>query len=104
MARIRIRQKSVVTTIDSFHNALNCMNRRLENNFLLNRNENVLEYSRTKEAQNLSLHGCYSNQNGQKQTKLDRNDINQFPRLPKQLKSNAGKPFPYFATQKTTGQ
>ena len=56
-------KKFVVAAISFFDKTINCMSSRLENNCLLSRNENVLEHSRTKEAQNSFQHGCYGNQN-----------------------------------------
>ena len=75
----------VVATINSFHEALDCMNSRLEGIGSLNRNENVVEYSRRNAAKQSSTNGCHDNQNGQKRTRLDRNERKQFSRLPKQL-------------------
>ena len=44
--------------------------------------------------------GCYSNQNGQKRTKLDRNEKKQFPRLQKQLNTAVQhKPILFLSTQ-----
>ena len=82
-------QMFVVTTINFFHKAIDCVSSTLKINRLLNRNGNVLEHSRTKEAQNSSLHGpwCYGNQNGHKRPKLKRNDTNQLLRSFKQLNS-----------------
>ena len=75
----------VVATINSFHEALDCMNSRLEGIGSLNRNENVVECSRRNAAKQSSTNGCHDNQNGQKRTRLDRNERKQFSRLPKQL-------------------
>ena len=41
--------------------------------------------SRRNAKKQSSSNGCYSNQNGQKRTKLDRNERKQFSRLQKQL-------------------
>ena len=47
-------EKFVVATINSFHEALDCMSSRLKGTGSLNRNENVLECSR-RNAENQSL-------------------------------------------------
>ena len=78
-------EKFVVATINSFHEAFDCWNCRLKASRSLNRNENVLECSRRNARKQSSSNGCYSNQNGQNRTKLDRNERKQFPRLQKQL-------------------
>ena len=78
-------EKFVVATINSFHEAFVCWNSRLKESRSLNRNENVLECSRRSARKQSSSNGCYSNQNGQNRTKLDRNERKQFPRLQKQL-------------------
>ena len=78
-------EKFVVATINSFHEAFDWRNSRLEETGSLNRNENVLECSRRNAKKQSSSNGCYSNQNGQKRTKLDRNERKQFSRLQKQL-------------------
>ena len=84
-------EKIVVARFNSFHEALECMNSRLENIGRHKRNENFLVCSRRNVAKNSSLSGCYGNQNGQKPTKLDRHEKNQFSRLPKQLNSSSQK-------------
>ena len=78
-------EKFVVATINSFHEAFDCWNSRLTETGSLNRNENVLECSRRNAKKQSSSNGCYSNQNGQKRTKLDRNERKQFSRRQKQL-------------------
>ena len=78
-------EKFVVATINSFHEAFDCWNSRLKASRSLNRNENVVECSRRNARKQSSSNGCYSNQNGQNRTKLDRNERKQFPRLQKQL-------------------
>ena len=78
-------EKFIVATINSFHEALDCMNSRLEGIELLDRNKNVLELSRKNVAKQSPINGCHDNQNGQKRTKLDRNETKQFSRLPNQL-------------------
>ena len=78
-------EKFVAATINSFHEALDCMNSRLEGIGSLDRNENVLECSKRNVAKQSSINGCHDNQNGQKRTKLDRNERKQSSRLPKQL-------------------
>ena len=69
-------ERFVVATTNSFHEALYCMSSRLESTVSLNRNENVLEYSRRIVAKQSSLSGCYGNQNGEKRTKLNRGHPN----------------------------
>ena len=51
-------ERFVVATINSFHEALYCMSSRLERIGSLNRNENVLEYSRRNVAKQSSLSVC----------------------------------------------
>ena len=73
-------EKFVVTSIESFHKALDCLNSRLSDHDRLDRNENVLEYSRIDQNvsnQNTSSTRCYGNQNGPKRTKHDRNERNE---------------------------
>ena len=73
-------EKLVVTSIESFHKALDCLNSRLSDHDRLDRNKNVLEYSRIDKNvsnQNTSSTRCYSKQNGPKRTKLDRNERNE---------------------------
>ena len=64
-------EKFVVATINSFHEALDCMNSRVEGIGSL---ENVLECCKRNVAKQSSINGCHDNQNGQKRTKLDRNE------------------------------
>ena len=93
-------EKFVVATINSFHEALDCISSRLKGIGLLDRNENVLECSRRNAEKQSSSNGCYSNQNGQKRTKLDRNERKQFPRLPKQSNTTVkDKPITFLSTQ-----
>ena len=57
-------EKFVVTSIESFHKALDCLNSRLNDQDRLDRNENVLEYSRFDQNvsnKNTSSTRCYSN-------------------------------------------
>ena len=65
------------------------MSSRLESTGTLNRNESVLRHSRRNVAKQSSLSGCYGNQNGQKRTKLDRNEKKQLPRPSKKLNSSS---------------
>ena len=70
-------EKFVVTSIQSFHKALDCLHSRLSDHDRLDRNENVLEYSRKDQNvsnQNMSSNSCYGNQNGLKWTRHDRNE------------------------------
>ena len=73
-------EKFVVKSIESFHKAVDCLNSRLNDQDRLDRNENVLEYSRFDQNvsnKNTSSTRCYSNQNGPKRTKHDRNERNE---------------------------
>ena len=97
----QLEEKFVVAKIYSFHKASHCMNSRLKNNYLLNRNENIVEITRRNGVNNSSPQDYYGNLNGQKRTKLDRNEINQFSRLSKQQFSNKIKHFLSVLTQKT---
>ena len=93
-------EKFIVATINSFHEALDCMNSRLKETGSLDRNENVLECSRRNAKKQSSSIGCYSNQIGQKRTELDRNERKQFPRLQKQLNTAVQlKPITFLSTQ-----
>ena len=67
-------ERFVEAAINSFHKALYYMSSRLESTGSLNRNANILENSRRNFAKQSSLSCCYGNQNGQKQTTLDRNE------------------------------
>ena len=70
-------EKFVVTSIESFHKALDCLNSRLRDHDRLDRNEKNLEYSKIDQNasnQNTSSTRCYGNQNGSKRTKHDRNE------------------------------
>ena len=76
------------------------MNSRLEGIGSLNRNVNVLECSRRNAEKQSSVNGCHDNQNGQKRTRLDRNDRKQFSRLPKQLNTTVqDKQITFLSTQ-----
>ena len=93
-------KKFVVATINSFHEALDCMNSRLKETGSLDRNETLLECSRRNAKKQSSSNGCYSNQNEQKRTKLERNERKQFPRLQKQLNTAVQhKPIIFLSTQ-----
>ena len=77
----------VVTSIQSFHKALDCLSSRLgETN--QNIDINVLEHSGLKREINhckdSSSHGCYGNQFVQNWTKLDRNKNGQSSRFQKE--------------------
>ena len=96
---MRIVDYLLVATINSFHEALDCMSSRLKGIGSLDRNENVLECSRRNAEKQSSSNGCHSNQNGQKRTKLDGNERKQFPRLPKQLNPTVkDKPITFSST------
>ena len=93
-------EKFVVATINSFHEALACMSSRLKGIGSLDRNENLLECSRRNAEKQSSSTGCHGNQNGQKLTRLDRNERKQFSRLPKQLNTTVqGKAITFSSTQ-----
>ena len=95
-----LANKFVVATINSFHEALDCMNSRLKVTGSLDRNKNVLECSRRNAKKQSSSSGCYSNHNGQKRTKLDRHERKQFPRLQKQLNTAVQhKPITFLSSQ-----
>ena len=69
-------EKFAVKSIESFLKALDCLYSRLSDHDRLDRNENVLEYSRIDQNvsnQNMSSNRCYGNQNGLKWTRHDRN-------------------------------
>ena len=53
-------EKFVVATINSFHEALDCMNSRLKETGSLDRNENVLECSRRNAKKQSSTNGCFA--------------------------------------------
>ena len=90
----------VVATINSFHEALDCMNSRLKETGSLDRNENVLECSKGNEKKQSSSNDCYSNQNGPKRTNLDQNEKKQFPRLQNMLNTAVQhKPILFLSTQ-----
>ena len=70
-------EKFVVTSIESFHKALDCLHSRLSDHDRLDWNENVLEYSRIDQNvsnQNMSSNSCHGNQNDLKWTRHDRNE------------------------------
>ena len=97
-------EKFVVATINSFHEAFDCWNSRLKDSRSLNRNENVLECSRRNVTKQSSSNGCYSNQNGQNRTRLDRNERKQFPRLQKQLNTTVQQKQITFSSNQPTKQ
>ena len=70
-------EKFVVTSIESFHKALDCLHSQLSDHDGRDRNENVLEYSvndHSVSKRNTSSNSCYGNQNAQKRTGHDRNE------------------------------
>ena len=82
--KLVLDKKFVVTSIECFHRALDCLYSRLNDTDSLNRNDNFLEHSQQHKAEKQktkSRHGCYSNQNSQKRAKLDRNDNRSVSRL-----------------------
>ena len=77
-------EKFVVTSIESFYKALDCLHSRLSDHDRLDRNENILEYSgidQNVSNQNTSSNSCYDNHNGPKWTKHDRNESKTSSRL-----------------------
>ena len=74
----KINEKFVVTSIECFHRALDCLYSRLNATDSLNQNGRLLEHSQKqkREANNLmnSRHGCHSNKTVKNRTKLDRNE------------------------------
>ena len=81
----KLDKKFVVASIDQFHAALDCLNRRLVDTNTFIDDENILEHSDRRstldELSNTSSPGCYSNRFVQNQTKLDRNENGQNSRL-----------------------
>ena len=72
-----LEEKFVVTSIESFHEALDCLHSRLSDHDGLDRNKNVLKYSVNDQSvskQNTSSNRCYGNHNGQKRSGRDRNE------------------------------
>ena len=64
-------EKFVVTSIESFHQALDCLHSRFSDHDRLDQNENVLEYSgidQNVSNENTSSNSCYGNKNGQSTT------------------------------------
>ena len=64
-------EKFVVTSIESFHKALDCLHSRFSDHDRLDQNENVLEYSgidQNVSNENTSSNSCYGNKNGQSTT------------------------------------
>ena len=75
-------ERFVVATINSFHEALYCMNSRLESTGSLNRNEKVLEHSRRNVAKQSSLSGFYgkkTSENEQSLTVTKKNNFRDHP-------------------------
>ena len=69
-------EKFVVTSIECFHMALDCLYSRLSDTNSPNQNEKFLEHSQQQKVTSEVTkyrHGCYSNLKFQKRTKLDRN-------------------------------
>ena len=87
-------EKFVVTSIESFHKALDCLHSRCSDHDGLDRNKNVLEFSgidQNVSNQNTSSNSCYGNQNGQKWTKHDRNKSKTSSRLFKRERGENSK-------------
>ena len=73
----KLDEKFVVTSIECFHRALDCLYSRLNATDLVNQNENLLEHSQKQKRENKLLnsrHGCHSNKTVKNRTKLDRNE------------------------------
>ena len=86
-------EKFVVSSIESYHKALDCLHSRLSDHKGLDWNENVLEYSVNDQSvskQNTSSNSCYGNQNGQNRTGHDRNESKTSSRSTK--RENCEKP------------
>ena len=83
----KIDERFVVTSIEDFHKALDCLNSRL-NNVDGKVNVNILDHSGVRNnishCKDDSSHGCYSNQFVQNQTKLDQNENGQNSRPQKE--------------------
>ena len=93
--QLKLDEKTVLTSFEDFHKALDCLNSRLSNTRELNRNEEILKHFDAKSEFSLkketSSHGCYSKQFGLKRTKLDRNENGQNSRLSKMKQSYSSK-------------
>ena len=73
---LELDEKFVVTSIKNVHKTLDCLNSRFNNHDGLDRNEHILEHSKTEQnvsKLNTSSYGCYGNQIRPKQSRLDRN-------------------------------
>ena len=73
----KLDETFVVTSIECFHRALDCLYSRLNDTDVTIRSEKVLEYShKQKREDNLlkSRRGCHSNKTVKNRTKLDRNE------------------------------
>ena len=73
-------EKIVVTSIESFHKALDCLHIRLSDHDGLDRNEYSENYQIVSK-RNTSSNSCYGNQNGPKRTEHDRNESETSSRL-----------------------
>ena len=75
----KLDEKFVVTSIECFHRALDCLYSRLNATDSVNQNEKLLEYSQKQKREDKLLksrHGCHSNKTVKNRTKLDRNGNN----------------------------
>ena len=73
----KLDEKFVVTSIECFHRALDCLNSRLNNTDVTIQSEKVLEYSQKQKREDKfskSRCGCHSNKTVKNRTKLDRNE------------------------------
>ena len=70
-------EKFVVTSIECFHRALDCLYSRLNDTDVTIQSEKVLEYSQKQKREDKlskSRRGCHSNKTVKNRTKLDRNE------------------------------
>ena len=73
----KLDEKIVVTSIECFHRAFDCLYSRLNATDSINLNEKLLEHSQKQKREDKLLksrHGCHSNKTVKNRTKLDRND------------------------------
>ena len=91
-------EKLVVSSIECFHKALDCLSSRLNETAKKIQIDNILEHSGLKRTTNelidKSSHSCYSNHFVQKRTGLDRNENGPNSRLSK-FEQNSLREFSY---------
>ena len=74
---IKLDEKFVVTSIECFHRALDCLYSRLNATDSVNQNGKNREHSQKQKREDKlfnSRHGCHSNKTVKNRTKLDRNE------------------------------